>query len=299
MDRLQAMRVFTRVLELGSFTRAAADLDLPRATVTYAIKELETHLAAKLLNRTTRQVSPTADGDAYYQRCVRLLADLEETESVFRQATVHPKGKLRIAMQGTQAQHFVLPHLADFCSRYPDIELELAIGDRLVDLVREGIDCAIRSGDLQDSALYARQLASLSQITCASPVYLRQYGTPVHPDDLSGHVAVNFFSSRTGRAMPFEFTVDGAVKTQMLAGKISVNSADAYHACCESGFGLIQMPRYGAQAALARGTLVEVLPDFRPPAMRISVLYPHQLQLTPRVRVFVEWVAARYAAHAD
>jgi DNA-binding transcriptional LysR family regulator len=296
MDRLQAMRVFTRVLELGSFTRAAEDLNLPRATVTYAIKELETHLAARLLNRTTRQVSPTADGDAYYQRCVRLLADLEETESVFRHATINPKGKLRVAMQGTQALHFVVPYLPDFCRLYPDIELELNMGDRLVDLVREGIDCAIRSGELHDSSLYMRRLASLEQITCASPAYLQEYGTPSHPSELAGHVAVNFFSSRTGRAMPFEFTIDGVVKEQMLPGKISVNSADAYHACCESGFGLIQLPRYGADAGLARGTLVEVLPDFRPPPMAVSVLYPHQLQLTPRVRVFVEWVAQRYAA---
>lgn len=298
MDRLQAMRVFTRVLELGSFTRAAEDLALPRATVSYAIRELETHLAARLLNRTTRQVSATADGDAYYQRCVRLLADLEETESVFRHATVNPKGKLRIAMQGTQAQHFVLPYLSDFCARYPEIELELGMGDRLVDLVREGVDCAIRSGNLQDSSLYVRRLASLTQITCASPAYLAQYGTPLHPNDLAGHVAVNFFSSRTGRAMPFEFTMDGMVKNQMLPGKIAVNSADAYHACCESGFGLIQMPLYGATASLARGTLIEVLPDFRPPSMLVSVLYPHQLQLTPRVRVFVEWVSEKYA-HAS
>jgi LysR family transcriptional regulator for bpeEF and oprC len=295
MDRLQAMRVFTRVLELGSFTRAAEDLDMPRATVTYAIKELETHLAAKLLNRTTRQVSATADGDAYYQRCVRLLADLEETESVFRHATINPKGKLRIAMQGTQALRYVLPYLPDFCERYPDIELELGMGDRLVDLVREGVDCAIRSGELNDSSLYARRLATLEQITCASPAYLARHGTPLHPDDLAGHVAVNFFSSRTGRAMPFEFTIDGAVREQMLPGKISVNSADAYHSCCLSGFGLIQLPRYGAEVGLAQGSLVEVLPDFRPPPMSISVLYPHQLQLTPRVRVFVEWVAQRYA----
>jgi LysR family transcriptional regulator for bpeEF and oprC len=295
MDRLQAMRVFTRVLELGSFTRAAEDLTLPRATVTYAIKELETHLSAKLLNRTTRQVSATADGDAYYQRCIRLLADLEETESVFKHATVNPKGKLRVAMHGTQALHFVLPYLPEFCARYPDIELELNMGDRLVDLVREGIDCAIRSGELQDSSLYARRLASFEQITCASPAYLEQHGTPLHPNDLAGHVAVNFFSSRTGRAMPFEFTIDGVVRDQMLPGKISVNNADAYHACCESGFGLIQLPRYGAEAGLARGSLIEVLADFRPPPMSISVLYPHQLQLTPRVRVFVEWVAQRYA----
>jgi DNA-binding transcriptional LysR family regulator len=295
MDRLQAMRVFTRVVELGSFTKAAEDLDLPRATVTYAIKELETHLSAKLLNRTTRQVNATADGEAYYQRCVKLLADLEETESVFRHATVNPKGKLRVTMQGTQALHFILPYLPDFCQRYPNIELELGMSDRLVDLVREGIDCAIRSGELEDSSLYGRRVAKLAQITCASPAYLEKHGTPQRPEDLSGHVAVNYFSSRTGRALPFEFTVEGEVQTQMLPGKIAVNSADAYHACCELGFGLIQIPLYGAAASLARGTLVEVLPDFRPPAMPISILYPHQLQLTPRVRVFVEWVAQIYA----
>lgn len=293
---MQAMRVFTRVVELGSFTKAAAALDLPRATVTYAIKELEAHLAARLLNRTTRQVNATADGEAYYQRCVRLLADLEETESVFKHATVNPKGKLRIAM-GSQAQHFVLPYLSAFCEKYPGIELEIDIGDRFVDLVREGVDCAVRSGELRDSSLYGRRIAKLGQITCASPAYLTRHGTPLHPDDLQqGHLAVNFFSSQTGRAMPFEFTFDGVVQRQTLPGKIAVNGVDAYKSACMSGFGLVQMPRYAAEMELADGTLVEVLRDFRPPAMPVSLLYPHQLQLTPRVRVFVEWVTERYAA---
>ncbi|HEX2603537.1 MAG TPA: LysR family transcriptional regulator [Oxalicibacterium sp.] len=296
MDRLQAMRVFTRVVELGSFTKAADDLNLPRATVTYAIKELETRLAAKLLNRTTRQVNVTADGEAYYRRCVRLLADLEETESVFRHATSNPKGKLRVTM-GSQAQHFVLPYLSAFCEKYPGIDLEIDIADRFVDLVREGVDCAVRSGELRDSSLYGRRIAKLEQITCASPAYLARHGTPLHPDDLQhGHLAVNFFSSQTGRVMPFEFTFDGTVKDQTLPGKIAVNGVDAYKSACLSGFGLVQMPRYGAEKELAEGRLVEVLHDFHPPAMPVSVLYPHQLQLTPRVRVFVEWVAERYAA---
>jgi LysR family transcriptional regulator for bpeEF and oprC len=295
MDRLQAMRVFTRVLELGSFTRAADSLDLPRATVTYAIKELETHLGARLLNRTTRQVNATADGEAYYRRCIRLLADLEETESVFRHANAQPKGKLRIAMQGNQARNFVLPVLTDFCERYPHIELDICMADRFVDLVRDGIDCAVRSGELRDSSLYGRRIAKLAQITCASPAYLAQYGTPQHPDELAGHQAVNFVSSQTGRIMPFDFVVDGAVRSVTLPGRITVDNADAYLACCESGFGLIQLPRYGAEAGLKQGKLVEVLGDFHPAPMPVSVLYPHQLQLTPRVRVFVEWVAQAYA----
>lgn len=296
MDRLQAMRVFTRVVELGSFTKAADDLSLPRATVTYAIKELETRLAARLLNRTTRQVNATADGEAYYQRCVRLLADLEETESVFRHATVNPKGKLRVTM-GSQAQHFVLPYLPAFCERYPGIDLEIDIADRFVDLVRDGVDCAVRSGELRDSSLYGRRIAKLAQITCASPTYLARHGTPLHPDDLQhAHLAVNFFSSQTGRVMPFEFTFDGEIRRQTLPGKIAVNGVEAYKSACLSGFGLVQMPRYAAEKELGDGSLVEVLPDFRPPVMPVSVLYPHQLQLTPRVRVFVEWVAERYAA---
>lgn len=294
MDRFDAMRIFVRIVELKSFTKAGDDLGYPKATVTNAIKQLETRLHARLLQRTTRQVTATLDGEAYYRRCVRLLADLEETENVFSEAVQNPRGKLRVDMHGTLARSFVLPVLDQFCARYPLIDMEIGMGDRLVDLVRENIDCVLRVGELRDSAtMVGRQVARLEQVVCASPAYLARHGTPRTVDELAAgaHQAVNFFSAQTGRMFPFEFVVDGAPVEVTLQGRISVNNADAYHACCRSGFGLIQVPRYHVDSLIATGELVELLAPFRPPPMPVSVLYPQHRQLSPRVRVFVDWLA--------
>lgn len=294
MDRFDAMRLFTRIVELRSFTQAAHDLGYPKATVTHAIKQLEGRLGVRLLQRTTRQVTPTPDGEAYYQRCVRLLADLEETEAVFSSAQQQPAGKLRIDLHATLAMHFVLPVLDHFCARYPRIELEIGMGDRLVDLVREGVDCVLRVGELSDSSMVARRLALLEQVTCASPAYLAAHGTPENLAQLDGHRAVNFFSAQTGKVWSFDFKVAGQRHSVALPGTVSVNNADAYHACCRAGLGLIQAPRYHLEQALAAGELVEVLRDWRPDPLPVSVLYPHHRQLSPRVRVFADWVASLF-----
>lgn len=295
MDRFDAMRIFTRIVELNSFTKAAHDLGFPKATVTHAIKQLEARLRVRLLHRTTRQVTATLDGEAYYQRCVRLLADLEETESVFSAAVQQPAGKLRIDMHSTLGMHFVMPVLEQFCERYPLIELEIGMGDRLVDLVREGVDCVLRVGALTDSSMVARRVALLEQMTCASPAYLAKYGTPQTMDDLQGHRAVNFFSAQTGKNWPFEFKLDGQLYSMQLPGTVSVNNADAYHACCRAGMGLIQAPRYHLAKALAAGELCEVLAAVRPDPVPVSVMYPHHRQLSSRVRVFADWLASLFA----
>ena len=295
MDRFDAMRIFTRIVELRSFTQAAHDLGYPKATVTHAIKQLEARLHVRLLQRTTRQVTPTLDGQAYYQRCVRLLADLEETESVFTSAAQQPAGKLRIDMHSTLGMHFVMPVLDQFCARHPLITLEIGMGDRLVDLVREGVDCVLRVGELSDSSMVARRVALLEQVTCASPAYLAVHGTPQTLADLASQRAVNFFSAQTGKVWPFEFKLDGQVHSVALPGTVSVNNADAYHACCRAGMGLIQAPRYHLEQALAAGELVEVLAHMRPDPLPVSVMYPHHRQLSPRVRVFADWVASLFA----
>ena len=296
MDRFDAMRIFTRIVELRSFTQAAHDLGYPKATVTHAIKQLEARLRVRLLQRTTRQVAPTPDGEAYYQRCARLLADLEETEAVFSSAAQQPAGKLRVDLHATLAMHFVMPELDRFCARYPLIELEIGMGDRLVDLVREGVDCVLRVGELGDSSMVARRVALLEQVTCASPAYLAAHGTPENLAQLAGHRAVNFFSAQTGKVWPFDFKVAGQRHSVALPGTVSVNNADAYHACCRAGMGLIQAPRYHLERALAAGELVEVLSSMRPDPLPVSVLYPHHRQLSPRVRVFADWVASLFAA---
>lgn len=296
MDRFNAMRIFTRIVELESFSKAADDLQIPAATATYTIKQLEARLGVRLLQRTTRHVSATLDGQAYYHRCVRILADVEETEAGFGNSGVAPRGKLRVDLQGTLAQHYVLPRLAEFFERYPDLELEIGMGDRLVDLVRDGIDCVLRVGELRDSSMVARRVASLQQVTCASAGYLDKYGTPATPDDLAGHRAVNFYSISSGKMFPFDFVVDGEERSITLPGIVTVSNADAYAACCASHLGLVQLPRYHVAGLLESGALREVLGAWRPKPVPVSVLYPHARQLSPRVRVFVDWITDAMSA---
>lgn len=291
MDRFQEMQVFVRIAERGSFSQAAEDLQIPRATVTNLIKRLEQRLGVRLLERTTRHVRMTHDGEAYYHRCVRLLLDLEETESAFRNAP--PKGLLRVNLQGTLAKHFVMPALGGFLAQYPDITLHIGEDDRLVDLVREGVDCVLRAGLLQDSSLIGRQVASLEQVTVASPEYLAQHGTPATLDDLQQHFAVDYLSSATGRAVPLEFRVGREVVERLLPARVSVTGVDLYTGAALSGLGIVQVPRYRIVQELAAGSLREVLPDCPPPPMPVSVVYPQSRQLSARVRVFSQWLAAQ------
>ena len=298
MDRIDAMALFTRIVDLGSFTAAADALHLPRATATHTIQQMEARLGVRLLHRTTRQVSPTLDGQAYYERCVRLLADLEEADAFIGGAAASPRGKLRVDLQEMLAMEYLLPDLQNFCARYPGIELEIGMGDRLVDLVKEGVDCVLRAGEPRDSSMVVRRVAMLEQVTCASAAYLREHGRPRTLEQMRQHQAVNFISSASGRRLPFEFMVDGELQTMQIRGRVSVTSADAYHACCTQGFGFVQLPRYRVRRELAAKTLVEVLPRFRPPPLPVSILYPHHRQLSPRVRVFVDWVAQRLGGPA-
>ncbi|MGO6731201.1 LysR family transcriptional regulator [Rhizobium ruizarguesonis] len=297
MDRFDAMRVFTRVVERRSFTLAAEDTGLPRSTVTDAVKQLEARLGVRLLQRTTRHVSPTLDGEAYYQRCLAILADIEDAEGAF--AGAKPKGLLRVDVHGTLARHFVLPSLPSFLETYPDIEFYMSEGDRLVDLVREGIDCVLRVGAPQDIDMVARRVAMLEELTLASPAYLDRYGVPQHPERLEGHRMVGFRSSATGGLMPLEFIVDGQVRNVMLPATVSVNGAESLHAAARLGLGIIQVPRYHTQLYLDAGELVSILPDYPLTRTPVSLLYPRNRQLSPRVRVFIDWLAKVFAKHED
>jgi DNA-binding transcriptional LysR family regulator len=292
MDRFDAMRVFTRVVERRSFTLAAGDLGLPRSTVTDAVKQLEARLGVRLLQRTTRHVSPTLDGEAYHRRCLSLIADLEDAEAAFGGAK--PKGMLRVDVHGTLARHFVLPRLPDFLATYPEIELTISEGDRLVDLIREGIDCVLRVGDPQDSDMVARRVAMLEEVTCAAPSYIARFGMPGDIAALEAHRMVGFRSSATGGLLPLEFMVGDALRTVTLPSPIAVNGAESFVAAARLGFGLIQVPRYHVAQDLARGTLISVLPDCPPSPTPVSLLYPRNRQLSPRVRVFIDWVAGQF-----
>jgi DNA-binding transcriptional LysR family regulator len=297
MDRLDVMRLYTRIVDRGSFTLAAQDLEVPRSTATQVIKELETRLGVRLLQRTTRSVRSTLDGEAYYQRCVAILGEIEDAESSFRDAK--PRGLLRVDVHGTLARHFVLPALPAFLAEYPDLQLRMSEGDRLVDLVREGIDCVLRVGDLQDGAMIGRRVAMLTEVTCASPGYLGRYGVPATLGDLDGHVAVAFMSSATGAALPLEFIVEGVLRNLVLPATVTVAAAESYVAAARLGLGLIQVPYYHVAADLAAGTLVEILPQHRPSPTPVSLLYPHRRQLSLRVRVFIDWLAREFAKHPE
>jgi DNA-binding transcriptional LysR family regulator len=296
MDRFDAMRVFVRIVERRSFTRAAEDVGLPRSTVTEAVKQLEERLRVRLLQRTTRHVSPTLDGEAYYKRCLTLLADLEDAEAAFGDAK--PRGLLRVDVHGTLARHFLMPGLPKFLADYPDLQLRLSEGDRLVDLVREGVDCVLRVGEPQDSDMVGRRVAMLAEVTCASPDYLRRVGTPRSPDDLAGHQAVGFVSSATGSILPLEFVADGVVRHVTVPATVSVSGADTYVTAAKLGLGLIQVPRYHVEPQFAAGDLVAVLEAFPPSPSPVSLLYPRSRQLSPRVRVFVDWLTREFRARA-
>lgn len=298
MDRFDAMRAFVRVVERASFSRAAEDLGLPRSSVTDAVKGLEARLGVQLLHRTTRHVSPTLDGEAYHRRCVRLLADLEEAEGAF--AGGAPRGPLHVAVHPTLASHFVVPHLPGFLSSYPGIELSFSEGDRYVDLVREGVDCALRVGALADSDLIARRLAMLEETTCASPGYIARHGTPGDVSRLApdGHRMVGFRSSATGAVLPLEFTVAGRVCHVVLPSSVAVSGAQTYAAAARAGLGLIQAPRYRLEDDFRRGSLVPVLAAHPPTRTPVSALYPRAGHLSPRLRVFLDWLAERFRTEA-
>ncbi|KPA94863.1 MULTISPECIES: LysR family transcriptional regulator [Pseudomonas] len=293
MDQVRAMKVFVRIYERSSFTLAAEDLNLPRATLTHTLNQFEAWLGTRLLERNTRRVRPTLDGEAYYPRCVQLLAQLEDAELAFR--TVAPKGRLRVDLQGTLARYFVIPALPAFLERYPEIEVSISEASHFIDLIAEGVDCVLRSGNLGDSSLIGKRVANLRQVTCASPAYLRRHGEPRNLADLSRHQGVNYVSRATGKLFPFEFIENGEPREVPLAGRVSVFGAEIYAASAVAGLGLIQVPHYRVAEQIEQGLLREVLPDHPPPPMPVSVLYPQNRHMSPRVRVFVDWISELFA----
>lgn len=297
MDRLDAMRVFSRVVERRSFTLAAEDTGLPRSTVTEAVKQLEKRLGVRLLERTTRQVSPTEDGDAYYRRCLAILADIEDAEAGF--AGVRPKGPLRVNVVGRLARHFLLPGLPAFLADYPDIQLHLGEADRYVDPIREGIDCVLRVGEIGTEDMIARPVGLLEEVTCASADYIARFGMPRTLEELGGHRMIGFWSSALGGVMPLEFTVDGAIRNVTLPATVSVNGTEMLAATVRLGLGIVQVPRYAFEEELRTGTLVELLPEHPPTPTPVSLLYPRDRQLSPRVRVFIDWLMREFASRRD
>ncbi len=298
MDRLQAMEVFVRVVDTGAFTRAAEVLHMPKATVTTLVQNLEVHLRVKLLNRTTRRVSVTTDGAAYYERCIRILADVEETESALGRTKSSPRGRLRVDVPVTFGRRVLVPALPDFFARYPDIRLEVGCSDRPVDLIEEGVDCVVRGGVQPDSTLVARRVGMVEFVTCATPAYLERHGVPKHPHDLIHHRCINYFSSKTGRNMDWDFSKDGERIELQPDGFVALNDGEAYHEAGLAGLGIMQAATFMVKDALGGGKLKCVLSDWQIEPLPVWIMYPQNRHLSAKVRVFVEWIADLFTAES-
>ena len=298
IDRLHAMKVFTRVVETSSFTRAAETLGLSRPSVTITVQQLEEYLKVRLLQRSTRQINLTSQGASYYERCVRILTDIDEAEGTFNTPELAARGRLRVDLPAALGRAVVTPSVHEFCKLYPDIELMLGFGDRRVDLIQEGIDCVIRVGQLKDSSLVARRIGTHKRVTVASPAYLKRYGTPQSIEELDQHRAANYFSSYTGRIEGLNFIVDGEPVEITMKGAVAVNDNEAHLQAALDGMGVIQASEFLALPYLQSGRLRAILPEFPPPSIPISAVYPTSRHLSLTVRVFVDWTADLFARHA-
>lgn len=301
MDKLDQYRVFVQVAEMGSFIKAAHALELPRATVSASIQQLEEEVGARVLNRTTRQVHLTAEGAQLLGRLRPLLADAEDIEHMFQSSHRQVAGQLRIDVPSRIARRLIAPALPSLLRRYPRLQLVLGSTDRAIDLIQEGVDCAVRIGTLHDSSLVVRPLGHIALINCGSPAYLREYGVPEKPEDLmKGHWAVGYASPTSGRELPWEH-LDNSGQTQSFAlpSRVIVNNAESYIAGCRAGTGLIQVPRFDVQHLLDRGELVEVMPAHRAASMPVSLLYPHRRQRSRRLVAFLEWFCGLMEPHLE
>jgi len=291
MDQLSAMRAFLRVVEMGNFTRASAALGMPKATVSNLIQNLETHLQTKLLNRTTRRVMVTTDGALYYERANQIVSELDELDGSLTHSRTNPSGRLRVEMSGAFADLLVIPELNDFHERYPDIHIDLGVGDRTVDYLAENVDCALRAGSPGNVSLIARRVGEMDMVVCAAPRYLETFGAPSHPSEMeTAHHCVNYFLAQTNRVTPFEFERDG--ETVEITGRyiLSVNDARSYLAAALAGLGVAPMPCFMAHDALSSGQLVPILPGWRAGPIPLYVVYPPNRHLSNKVRVFVDWL---------
>jgi len=297
MDQLQAIRAFARVVETGSFTRAADSLDMPNATLSKLVQELEAYLGIKLLQRTTRRVSVTPEGTDYYEKTGRILKDLEDIDTSLNLSRSKPRGHLRIDIGSSTASDVLIPALPDFLERYPDIRIDLGVSDRSVDLISDNVDCVIRGGALDASSLVGRTIGHAEMVTCATPAYLKQFGVPAYPDELkNGHKLVAYVSSQNGRAMPFRFEHAGEKLEIKVEHRMGVNESNAHLAAGLAGLGIIQTFAYAAGPAIRDGRLVEVLKKWRPAAYPFHVVYPQNRHLTHRLRVFIDWLTETFPA---
>ena len=300
MDRFDAMQAFARVVETGSFTKAASTLHMSKTSVTQLVQQLEARLRVRLLNRTTRKVNVTADGTAYYERVVRLLADLDDAETSLSSAALAPRGRLRVDVPSPFARMLLIPALPHFYARYPEIQLTLGVSDRIVDIIGENVDCVVRGGEITDQSLVARHVSELQLGIYASPGYLQRVGTPLHPCELeaAGHHTVGFLWSRTGKALAYAMRRgDEHIEAQ---GRplLTVDDGNAYLAAGLAGLGVLWLPQYMAKPHLASGELVRLFQDWQMAPMPMYLAYPANRHVSAKLRVFIDWIVELLAEHA-
>ncbi|MGF0336718.1 LysR substrate-binding domain-containing protein [Ectopseudomonas toyotomiensis] len=300
MDRFDAMQAFARVVETGSFTKAAATLHMSKTSVTQLVQQLEARLRVRLLNRTTRKVNVTADGAAYYERVVRLLADIDDAETSLSSASMAPRGRLRVDVPSPFARMLLIPALPAFYARYPEIQLTMGVSDRLIDIIDENVDCVVRGGEITDQSLIARHVGDLQLGIYATPGYLRRAGTPMYPRELeaAGHHTVGFLWSRTGKALPYAMQRGEERIEAHGRPLLTVDDGNAYLAAGLAGLGMLWLPHYMAKPHLASGELVRLFEDWQMKPMPMYLAFPPNRHVSAKLRVFIDWVVALMAEHA-
>ena len=300
MDRFDAMQAFARVVETGSFTKAAATLHMSKTSVTQLVQQLEARLRVRLLNRTTRKVNVTADGAAYYERVVRLLADVDDAETSLSSASMAPRGRLRVDVPSPFARMLLIPALPAFYARYPEIQLTLGVSDRLIDIIGENVDCVVRGGEITDQSLIARHVGDLQLGIYATPGYLQRAGTPMHPRELeaAGHHTVGFLWSRTGKALPYAMQRGEERIEAHGRPLLTVDDGNAYLAAGLAGLGMLWLPHYMARPHLASGELVRLFQDWQMTPMPMYLAFPPNRHVSAKLRVFIDWVVGLMAEHA-
>ncbi|MFY1667700.1 LysR substrate-binding domain-containing protein [Pseudomonas sp. Pseu.R1] len=301
MDRFDAMQAFVRVVETGSFTKAAETLHMSKTSVTQLIQQLEARLRVKLLNRTTRKVNVTADGAAYYERAVRVLADVDDAETSLSAAAVLPRGRLRVDVPSPFARFILIPALPAFHARYPDIQIDLGVSDRMVDLIGEHVDCVVRGGELTDQSLMARRIGDLQLGVYAAPPYLQRIGTPNHPRELEApqHRIVGYRWARTGKLFPMVMQRAGESIQVQSRYVLSVDDGNAYISAGLAGMGVLWLPTYMVREAVEKGELVRLFDGWQLETMPMFVAYPPNRHISLKLRVFIDWIVELMAGYGQ